>query len=120
MIEIASIEKEKIVHLKTTSDYSNKDVDGFLKTAIEFAKQHDCYRIILDHRNCRFRAGTMDIYNITRHLDKYGFNAKYKGAVVYDQDYDKYEFADTVSHNWSMGVLRFFDDINTAKQWLLE
>jgi hypothetical protein len=33
---------------------------------------------------------------------------------------EKYRFADTVSQNWSMGILRFFDDCELAKKWLLE
>jgi len=120
LIEIEYVEKEHYVYLRTTGDYTTKDVDDFLKKATEFAKKFNCFRILLDHRNCKFTAEIIDIHRITKYLKKYGFNIKYKGAVVYNQDHEKYAFADTVAHNWSMGVLRFFDDFETAKKWLRE
>ncbi len=120
MIEIEYIEKEKFVYVKTTSNYSADDVKEFLLEATEFAKQFNCDKILLDHRNCRFEARIIHIHQITKYLNKYGFNLKTKGAVVYDQDNEKYRFADIVTQNWSHGILRFFDDYEVAKKWLIE
>ena len=119
-MEIEYVEEEQYVYLRTNKDYEARDVDVFLKEATTFAKQHHCFRILIDHRDCRFTAGVYDIHRITKNLDRYGFDFKYKGAVLYNQDKDKYSFADTVAHNWSLGVLRFFDDSIEAKNWLFE
>lgn len=120
MIEISYIEEEAYVYVKTTSTFTIKDVDRFLKDSMISAKEHQCHRILLDHRKCKFEAEVIEIHSITKYLEKYGFNIKYKGAVVYDQDDEKYEFADTVAQNWSNGVIRFFNDYDKAKAWLLK
>ncbi|WP_289054062.1 hypothetical protein [Carboxylicivirga marina] len=120
MFELEYIEKDKIAYLKTKSSYSKADVEGFLLKATEFAKKFNCYKILLDHRDCKFEAKIIDIHLIAKYLDKYGFNKKYKGAVVYNQDSEKYGFANTVAYNWSFGIMRFFDDYEMAKEWLLE
>lgn len=119
-IDISYNEKEQFVLVKTTGDYSIEDVDDFLRKAADFAKSIGCSRILLDHRGCKFTAGTLGIHQVTKYLEGYGFDGKLKGAVVYDQDAEKYRFADTVSQNWSMGMLRFFNDCELAKTWLLE
>lgn len=119
MITLSYDPEEKFVYLKTNQAYSAEHVDEFLPESIRFAKQNRCFRILMDHRDCEFRAPIIEIHRITKNLAQYGYNVQYRGAVVYNQNQDKYTFADTVAHNWSMGVLRFFDDYATAKEWLL-
>lgn len=119
LVNIEYVEDENFVYLKTNGDYTARHVEKFLAQVTEFAKEKNCFRIILDHRNCKFSAEVFEIHRITKHLDKYGFDIKFKGAVVYDQDRFNYTFANTVTKHWSMGILKFFDDFNNAKSWLL-
>lgn len=119
-LDISYNKKERFVLVKTTGDYSITDVDDFLNKSVDFARSIGCFRILYDHRDCQFIAETIGIHSVTKYLENYGFDGKFRGAVVYDQDAEKYRFADTVSQNWSMGILRFFDDFELAKKWLLE
>ena len=119
MIEMHYINNEDYVYLKTTEDYTTSDVDTFLKQAVEYAKKHNTNRILLDHRGCNFFAEILEIHQITKFLEKYGIGIEFRASVVYDRDVEKYKFADTVAQNWSMGVMKFFDDFKTAKDWLL-
>lgn len=119
MIEISYNKEEDFVYVRTTATYTPKDVDKFLSDSLTFAKEKQTSRVLYDHRGTKFEANILDIHNITKYLINRGFNIRLKGAVVYDQNEEKYKFADTVAHNWSKGVLRFFDDFQSAKDWLL-
>ncbi|MBC35260.1 MAG: hypothetical protein CL663_04375 [Bacteroidetes bacterium] len=119
MYSVSYNSDEHFVYVVTTGHYSIKDTGKFLRDGVKLADKNNCTKLIMDHRDCEFTASYLEINSIAKYLNSLGFGYKYTGAVIYNQDHEKYDFADTVSQNWSSGVLRFFDDIEEAKKWLL-
>lgn len=119
MYEIDYISGEGFIYVKTLCDYTIDDVDKFLRAAAEYASKYTCNKLLIDHRECNFIASIMEIHETAKFLERFGLNVKMKGVVVYNRDEDKYAFADTVSSNWSMGILCFMDNFDKAKEWLL-
>ena len=119
MYHITHNKEEGYIYLKTTESFTIKDVKVFLRDLVKHADEYQCNRMVIDHRGAEFKASVMEINSIAKYLNSLGFGYKYIGAVVFDRDYEKYEFADAVSKNWSSSVLRFFDNIDEAKKWLL-
>ncbi len=115
---IKYIEKENLVLVTTTEDLDHDRLVDLIRKSIVFADQHKCPRILFDHSKSKLSAGIFDIYDIAKRLGDFGISRDHRVGIVYNANKDKYEFADTVVHNWAGGYIRFFDDFEKAIKWL--
>lgn len=118
MIEINYIEDQNIVYVVTKGQFDINDVKQFLKDSAQLAHEKGCHKVLLDHRDSPFIANIFEVYSVARNLQSFGFDIDLRGAVIYNRDQEKYVFADTISTNWSFGILRFFNSIDRGNDWL--
>lgn len=118
MIKIENHKEDGHIYVWTTGVFTIEDVKKFLTDAVEMCQDTGCKKILLDHRGSPFSADIFEIYSVATNLTSFGFDISFHGAVIYNQDHEKYRFADDVSMNWSYGILRFFDTIEQGRNWL--
>jgi len=119
-MQLKYIENDDFILLKTDETLNREIIEKLIRACVECAEEHNCNRILMDHRDCKVDADIVEIFEIAKNIMKFGVTFRHRGAVVYNIDDDKYRFADNVINNSSGGVIKFFNDFEIAKGWLLE
>jgi S-methylmethionine-dependent homocysteine/selenocysteine methylase len=111
--------EEQYVSFTLTTSFSADDLYWYMKLAADTAKSHKCTNILIDCRNCNFTSNIIEIHYLAKRMNGLGINPKLKSAIVFNQDNEKFQFADTVSHNWPTScTIRYFNTLEKAKYWL--
>lgn len=86
---------------------------------IEFARENNCNKFLIDYRLADVKDSTMDTYNFMANLEKLGLSHTDKIAIIYSQDKKKHHFAETVAVNRGWSNIHYFFEIDSATNWLL-
>lgn len=119
-MELVYIKNEDLILIRTNDSLGRDAIVKLIRETVKYADQYNCYQILFDHRDCKIEAEKKEIFDITRNLSEHGITFNHVCAVVFNIDGNKYRFADTVIENLSGGTVRFFDDYETAKRWVLK
>ena len=105
-----------------TTDYNlnNTTLKKVIKSAVVFAKENNCRKILFDHTASVLEASIIELFNITADLSVFGMTKDFRCAVIYNSEGEKYEFSEQVINNRSNPIVKFFDDINEGRSWLLD
>ena len=121
--EISYHEDLDIVQLRTSGTYELSVETETLKRLAEALKEHQCRKILADHRQADVIAKTMKSYERPFLYEQIWGDSKtisqIKTAVVFKEITDDYRFYETVLQNrgWNLEI---FDDYDEAMNWLTQ
>jgi hypothetical protein len=107
-----------LLNIKVTGEIHRKEVIKMSIDAIALAKTKKCKRVLLDCRNAMLRDSQVDIYKFSSNLDKTGLKRTDKVAVVILHNVASYRFAETVSSNRGWTKIKYFEDMDDARNWV--
>ena len=114
-------------HIVETKAHGNLTLDEAKELIFDIGRvcaEKNCFLCLSDYREVILKLSTLDIYSIPHLLSdilaSMGLPAnKVKRAVVVAKDIRDFEFFETVTINSGQSI-KLFQDIDEAKQWLLE
>lgn len=98
-------------------------MDDLTKQTLRLVQQHSCFRVLADLRRASSAVSTLDLFQRARetaqHVSATNIPPSYKRALVVGENIEDPLFFETVSQNREQQV-RIFQDMETAKRWLIE
>lgn len=120
--EIRYLEADDIVQLRTDGVYELDGEIDTLKLLAARLKEHNCHKLLIDHRQTRVVTKILDSYDRPQLYEKlWGDRTSVRSirsAIVFSEITEDYRFLENVVRNrgWDMSI---FDDYDAAREWLL-
>ena len=113
-----------IIYIRAYGELTLEQVREYTNTAALLAKEKGCFRFLSDLREAVLALSMLDVYNIPKMAKEIGLaldlpEHKIRRAVILPRIGELSIFFETVSKNRVQNVA-LFDDIETARKWLLE
>ena len=96
-----------------------EDSHELLRIAGAFAAEHSCSRFMFDMRGATIVGDTMGAFETAVEPEKYGFSRLFRIASVYPTITENHKFMENVGVNRGALAFRVFDDIDTAREWIV-
>jgi hypothetical protein len=117
--ELEYLADKDIVLLKTSGSYKFEKEFETIKKALAKLTEHNCKRLLVDHRAANVNSGFINIYERPNVYDDIGINKFISAACVYSELNSDLRFYEDVCQNRGWNV-RVFDDYAAAIEWLLK
>jgi len=113
-----------IIYIRAYGELTLEEIREYTNTAALLAKEKGCLRFLSDLHETVLALSMLDVYNIPRMVKEMASASdlpehKIRRAVILPRTGELSPFFETVSKNRVQNVA-LFDDIETARQWLLE
>lgn len=95
---------------------------AFCAATTAYARERDCLKVLIDHRDLIFHLSTMDIFQMNQYAEELGLRRFSRIAFVMSQEKsnrENFRFFENVFVNRGYGV-KIFIHYDQALQWLLE
>ncbi len=115
------------IDFKSNSDYlivkieDEIDLESFKAFAIDVSgalKKHHYSKVLYDLLSSSLKLNIVEIDEVPELLSQLGIDPSIKRAMVVSDDFKKYNFFQTTSHNKRLNV-KIFKNYSEAKKWLL-
>jgi hypothetical protein len=118
--------KEDCVHGRIEGQVDLALVHEYGKEIVRQLRAHHCLRFLNDMRQALVTLSTVEIYDLPAWIEEAGMDRSCKRALLVAEDFDDYQFFETVSRNHGQLVEVFADssqtaifrDIAEARAWL--
>jgi len=113
-----------VIETAAQGNLALQEVKEIISEISQVAIEQDCFLCLSDYREATIEMSTLQIYDIPRILSdivtSFGFRpSKFKRAIIAEKSLIDYQFFESVTLNQGQRI-RLFQDIEEAKQWLLE
>jgi hypothetical protein len=118
--EVTFSSEDKLIFIKYSGKTTLNDFQLATKQAIQYAKSHDCYRVLVDVSEIEPAVSPIDIYNMPELYLSLDVPSNVLIAMVAPKTaagYDDFLFYETVCRNRGF-MVETFNDMGSAKEWL--
>jgi hypothetical protein len=115
--KVVYLDDEDILFLKSKGQMDVSSANAMVKDLAEAARQHQCNRHLIDHRQTTFLFSLPDYFERPTINEELGISRLFKTAMVFSQLNEDTVFMENVFRNRGFN-LRHFADIDEAKHWL--
>lgn len=114
----------KIIEAKVQGNLTETEANELIAEVIQIGRENKCLLCLSDYREAILNLSIFEIFEIPKKISKivapYGVNAaKLKRAIVVANNLKAYRFFETITLNSGQNI-RLFQDIDKAKEWLLQ
>lgn len=114
-----SINKENgYVIVNAEGSKNVNDTVKFVKESTEAAQRHRFNKYLFDLSKAEDKYSVLDIYENLNMVSEYGFKKNDRVALVGNDTFTEFKFAEDVSYNNGWIKFKYFNTIQDAKNWL--
>ncbi len=110
--------EDEVLLIRTSGTYNLEFQIDLLKEIIVKAKEYNCEKFLVDHRETEIIAKTLPTYSRPELFNKLEFKRTWRAAMVVKELNNDTQFYETVFQNKGWQI-RGFDDYDAAVEWLI-
>jgi hypothetical protein len=111
-------EQPLILNIKVTGHIYKHETAKMAAEGLAHARAKNCNRFLINFSNATLKDNQSDIYDFNAHLEKTGIKRTDRIAIVVKQSIEAYRFAEMVANNRGWTLIRYFEDMHEAKDWV--
>jgi len=114
------LEDKTIIHIKVKGRVNFQIAEKYSKEAVKIARDKDCSKFIVDHKETSINANKTNIYCTGEDLQQFGFRSSDKIAIIIKVLKNSSSLKDAKGDNINWSTFKYFgmNEIEKAYNWL--
>jgi hypothetical protein len=115
---IEYLEDKKFVQVRVKGRLNFKIAEQYSTEARKLAHEYDCKKYLINHSKTSLEDNIYKIHTDGDALEKFGFKATDKIAIVVSRERDDLRFSEATDANVKWSNFKYFGDAKEAIRWL--
>jgi hypothetical protein len=117
---IEEYQGQKQIHAIVTGSMDEQSRDNAIRETVAFARKECIQRVIWDVRDTKLEYSLTGSHIVMEKLKEFGLTYTDRLAIVYKNDRLQHEHGANVAYNRYNNVTVIYDDLEAAREWLLQ
>lgn len=107
-----------LLNVKATGNIHKGETAKMAAEGFEIARAKNCNRYLVDIRDTNLKESQYAVYEFNSNLEKTGLKRTDRIAIVIVHNIEAYRFAEMVANNRGWTLIKYFEDMQEARDWV--